>query len=302
MPDPRLITFSDHIDWAQAELEQSDAFFGHGCDNARDEAIWAALHVIGEMDCDLEDVVDEPLTREQSLKFQELIERRIETRKPLAYLINEAWFAAMPFYIDERAIIPRSHIGDLVRDGFGPWVRFENLERVLDLCTGSGCIAVALAFRFPDVMFDAADIDRQALEVAKINIARFGVDSQVTTIESNLFDALAGRRYDLIVCNPPYVSATEIDSLPAEYQHEPRLALEADDDGLGIVRSILCNAASHLTERGHLMMELGDSAQLLEARFPRVPFLWLTSRSGESVVLLISAKELKVHAAEFGCN
>ena len=292
-------TVSDHVEWAFARLEKSDAFFGHGCDNAQDEAIWATLHVAGLMDRDYDDVSDLELTSEQSSDLRKLIHNRIDSRKPLAYLIREAWFAGLSFHIDERAIVPRSHFGDLIQDGFVSWIRLESARRILDLCAGSGCIAVAMALRCPDATVDATDIDADALDVARINVDRYAVDDRVRLIQSDLFESVESEKYDLIVCNPPYVSSFDTDSLPAEYHKEPRHALEADDDGLEIVKKILSEAAGHLTENGHLLIELGESAGLLESRNPTVPFFWLTSRSGESVVLLLSAEQLKEHGECF---
>ena len=294
-------TVSEHVDWALARLEQSDSFFGHGCDNARDEAIWATLHVAELIDHEFKDVCDQKLSGEQSSRIQALIHERIKSRKPLAYLIREAWFAGFAFYIDERAIVPRSHFGDLIQDGFVPWVRPESARNILDLCTGSGCIAVAMALHYPDALIDAVDIDRDALEVAQVNVTRFAVGERVRLIESDLFEKIEENRYDLIVCNPPYVSSSDTDGLPAEYQHEPRLALEAKDEGLEIVKKILRDGIQHLSDNGHLLIELGESAKILESQFADVPFFWLTSRSGESVVLLISAQQLKTYESSFSC-
>ena len=293
-------TVSEHVEWALARLENVDVFFGHGCDNARDEAIWATLHVTGLIDQDYEDVRDQELSEEQSLQLQDLIHDRITSRKPLAYLIREAWFAGFAFYIDERAIVPRSHFGDLIQDGFVPWVRIDSTSRVLDLCTGSGCIAIAIALHYPSVKVDATDVDLAALDVARINVERFDVGDRVRLIESDLFDEVEGSQYDLIVCNPPYVSGSDINDLPTEYQHEPRQALEAEERGLGIVKKILHQATQNLSDNGYLLIELGDSAKLLESQYPTVPFFWLTSRSGESVVMLLSAEQLKTHAFYFG--
>ena len=293
-------TVSEHAEWAFTRLENADVFFGHGCDNARDEAIWATLHVTSLIDQDYEDIRDQELSEEQSLQLQDLIHNRITSRKPLAYLIQEAWFAGLAFYIDERAIVPRSHFGDLIQDGFVPWINIESTSSVLDLCTGSGCIAIAIALHYPTVTVDATDIDPGALDVARINVERFDVGKRVKLIESDLFDEVEGKQYDLIVCNPPYVSGSDINDLPTEYQHEPRLALESEEGGLGIVKKILRQATQNLSDDGYLLIELGDSARLLESQFPTVPFFWLTSRSGESVVMLLSAEQLKTHALCFG--
>ena len=287
-----LTTVSQHVAWAEKLLYSADVFFGHGCENAADEAIWAALHIAGLMDQDYDSVRHKTISEKQSHEFCETIRTRVSTRKPLAYLLNEAWFAQLPFYVDERVIVPRSHIGDFIPDGFSPWVVPERVGAILDLCTGSGCIAVALALQFPDVRVDAADIDPHALDVAKINVERYQCSERVRLVESNLFDQLKGRRYDLIVTNPPYVSSSEMALLPDEYHHEPPIALCSVDNGLSLVKQILCECAQHLTPGGHLVMELGNSAEALENAFPNIAFMWLTSNSGESVVLIISAEQL----------
>lgn len=289
----KLITVADHVQWAQTLFDKSELHFGHGCTNSYDEAVWATLHVIGLIKEDYQAIRLHRLSDADSRRLQQLVQDRISLQKPLAYLISEAWFAGYSFYIDERAIVPRSHIGDFIRDGLHSWIEVDGDFKVLDMCTGSGCIAVALALNYPTAKVDAVDIDEQALQVARINIDRHHCQKQVTAIQSDLFQNLADRTYDLILCNPPYVSASEIEQLPGEYHYEPRLALEADDNGLGIVKQILSNSVHHLSPDGFLMMELGNSTTELEAAYPNYPFLWLTSEGGESVVLLITAEELK---------
>ena len=292
-------TVADHARHAEARLLESDLHFAHGCDNPRDEAIWATMHVAGLMHHEFEEICDQRLSANQSDDLHKLIEARIESRKPLAYLIREAWFAGRPFYVDERAIVPRSHFGDLVQDGFGPCIDPRSVKRILDLCTGSGCIAVAMALEFPHATVDAADIDAEALQVAQINIERFKCSGRVRAIESSLFDRLEGECYDLIVSNPPYIDALTVDSLPTEYLHEPRRAFAAHERGIGFARQILSQASGYLSDHGFLLMELGDSAKTLESAFPDIPFMWLTTRSGESVVLMISAQELKIYRNRF---
>ncbi len=278
----------------------ADVFCGHGCDNADDEAIWAALHVSGLMSCEYESVRLKTVPRAVARNFRDLIDRRIQTRKPLAYLINEAWFAQLPFYVDERAIVPRSHIGDLIEDGFAPWVTAKKVRRILDLCTGSGCIAVAMALRYPHAQVDASDIDSNALDVAKINIDRHQCDDSIRIVKSDLFENLAGERYDLIVCNPPYVNDDDLPHLPREYHHEPQIALTGGEDALGVVNRILAQCAEYLSPHGHLVMELGNSADVLEKAYPDVSFLWLTSLSGQSVVTLLSAEQIEQCGGNFG--
>ncbi len=285
-------TVSDLVEQTIARFEEVNLYFGHGCDNARDEAIWAIMHSANLMHREYEEIYDCALPDEQVVKAHALIEQRIETRKPLAYLIGEAWFAGLEFSIDERAIVPRSHFGDLVQDGFGPWVRPEHMQRALDLCTGNGCIAIALALKYPHLSIDATDIDDKALELAKTNVNRYNCNKRVQLIQGDLFSNLDGQQYDLILCNPPYVEESALNDFPNEFQHEPRHAFAAGEDGLKIAKLVLRHAAEYLTENGFLLMELGSAASVLEANYPQVPFFWLTTRSGESVVVSISKQEL----------
>ena len=206
-----MITIDDCVSWADARLDQADVFFGHGCYNSRDEAIWATLHVAGLMDQEYDEIASTLISEQDYSKVRDLIERRIQTRQPLAYLIREAWFAGYGFYIDERAIVPRSHLGDLIQDGLEPWIDSTTLERALDLCCGSGCIAVALALTCPNLIVDASDLDASALEVARINIDRFQVENRVQVVQSDLFQNLPICKYDLIASNPPYIPSEELD-------------------------------------------------------------------------------------------
>ncbi|MXW47194.1 MAG: 50S ribosomal protein L3 N(5)-glutamine methyltransferase [Gammaproteobacteria bacterium] len=289
----QLITIDDCVSWADARLDQADVFFGHGCYNSRDEAIWATLHVAGLMDQEYDEIASTLISEQDYSKVRDLIERRIQTRQPLAYLIREAWFAGYRFYIDERAIVPRSHLGDLIQDGLEPWIDSTTLERALDLCCGSGCIAVALALTCPNLIVDASDLDASALEVSRINIDRFQVENRVQVAQSDLFQNLPIYKYDLIASNPPYIPSEELDKLPEEYLHEPTHAFAGGEDGLKFVRQILIRAADYLSDKGHLLIELGNNADALESAYPDFPFLWLTSRSEESVVVLLSKEELQ---------
>ncbi len=295
MQVPELSTIADYIDWAETQFRSADLIFGHGCTCARDEAIWATLHAVELMDRELEEVAEYPVSASQGIYIRALVETRIQTRQPLAYLLNEAWFAGQAFYIDERAIIPRSHIGDLIQDGLGPWVQHDEVKRILDLCTGSGCIAIALALMFPAAEVIATDIDSDCLQVAEINIQRSQLSGQIRVVQSDLFQSLAGERFDLIVSNPPYVDSSIIDDLPIEYQYEPRIAFEAQDNGLEFVKKIISESRDYLTHCGTLILEAGDSAHTLDAAYPNIPFLWLTSRSGESVTLVMTASELDLY-------
>ena len=288
-----MSTIDDCVSWAAEQLDQADVFFGHGCSNARDEAIWATLHVTGLMEQEYHEIAPTLISEQDYSKVRDLIEKRIQTREPLAYLIGEAWFAGYSFYIDERAIVPRSHLGDLIQDGLEPWVDSSSMQRALDLCCGSGCIAVALALACPNLKVDASDLDAKALEVARINIDRFQVEDRVQVMQSDLFQDLPICKYDLIASNPPYVPSEELDELPEEYQHEPNLAFAGGEDGLKFVRQILIQSADYLSDQGYLLIELGNNADALESAYPDFPFLWLTSRSEESVVVLLSKEELQ---------
>lgn len=281
------------MSWAAAQLDQAGVFFGHGCNNARDEAIWATLHMTGLMDQEHHEIASTLISEQDYSNIRDLIEKRIQTRQPLAYLIREAWFAGHRFYIDERAIVPRSHLGDLIQDGLEPWVDTTTLERALDLCCGSGCIAVALALACPNLIVDASDLDASALEVARINIDRFQVEDRVHVMQSDLFQNLPICQYDLIASNPPYIPTEELNELPEEYLHEPDLAFAGGEDGLKFVLQILIRAADYLSDQGYLLIELGNNAVALESAYPDFPFLWLTSRSEDSVVALLSKEELQ---------
>jgi ribosomal protein L3 glutamine methyltransferase len=248
-----------------------------------------ALH----LDPDLpEDYLDSVLTvaeREQVIK---LIEARIETRKPAAYLTHEAWFAGLSFYVDERVLVPRSPIAELIADRFVPWVVPQQVGAVLDLCTGSGCIGIACAYAFPEARVDAVDISTDALAVAQRNVEHHGLEQRVRLLQSDLFEGLEGERYDVIVSNPPYVSDEEIQALPQEFRHEPALGLAAGADGMDVVARILRGAADHLSVSGILIVEVGYSQPALVARYPEVPFLWLEFEHGGEGVFLLERHQL----------
>lgn len=273
-------------------LERARLHFGHGTDNARDEAAWLVLHAAGLP------VHSAPLNTGRKLsvaaltRIEELTRERIRTRKPLAYLIHEAWFAGLPFYVDERALIPRSLIGEWIPSRFRPWLDPARVRRILEIGTGSGCIAVALAHAFPRAKVIATDVSENALAVARINVERHRLGESVELRHGSLYGPVAGKRFDLIVSNPPYVSAARMRKLPEEYRHEPVNALLALNKGLELIEPMLLNAAEHLTPHGILVIETGAARKPLERRYPGLPLHWLASASGEECVLLVARAEL----------
>jgi ribosomal protein L3 glutamine methyltransferase len=289
----QMVTVRDFIRFAVTHFNQANLVYGHGTDNGWDEAVnlvLSALHLPPDID---NNVLDARLTLSEKSMLADKIKRRVEERIPVPYLVNESWFAGLNFYVDERVIIPRSPIAELLEDELSPWVEVGNVENILDLCTGSGCIAVSAAITFPDAMVDAVDVSQDALEVAKINVKRFGLEETVNLIHSDVFDALQGKRYDIIISNPPYVGKVEYEALPVEYSHEPQQALLCGADGLAVVRRILAQAEQHLTPTGILIVEVGYSQELLEAEYPDVPFTWLQFERGGEGVFLLTAEELR---------
>ncbi len=289
-------TLRDMILWAQQFLDESGVYFGHGTDNALDEAAWLVSHAVGLAPTFSDAELERHITSEQQTKVKALLQRRVDERIPAAYLLHEAWFAGHRFYVDERVLVPRSPLAELILDGFEPWVDSTQLKRVLDLCTGSGCIAIATALALPQVEVDATDVSPEALEVARRNVTDYGLTQRVEVIESNLFDALRDRRYDLILSNPPYVDAQDMAALPEEYRREPGLGLAAGPEGLDLVIPMLQQAPEYLTPNGVMIVEVGNSAEALQARFATVPFTWLEfSYGGEGVFLLEAPQLVEYH-------
>ncbi|MFC3283005.1 50S ribosomal protein L3 N(5)-glutamine methyltransferase [Litchfieldella rifensis] len=294
-----LISLRDCLRWATSEFHAHGLHYGHGTDSPWDEAValtLGALHLPWDIDPAVLEARLLPMERERIVA---LVRARIETRQPLPYLLGEAFFAGFPFNVDERVLIPRSPIAELIEHGFAAWFADEPPARVLDMCCGSGCIGIATALHLPTAEVDLADISTAALDVAKANISRHDVGARVRAVHSDVFNGVAGQRYDLIVSNPPYVDARDLATMPVEFQHEPSLALGAGEDGLDVVRRILREARGHLSDHGVLIVEVGNSDRHLEAAFPEVPFLWLEFERGGHGVFALTAQELDAHAASF---
>lgn len=286
----QLSTIRDYARWAMGRMSQAQVFFGHGTDNAWDEAItliFHLLHLPAEAD---QRVLDAVLTKAERQLIIRVVETRVHERIPLPYLTNQAWFASMPFTVDERVLIPRSPIAELIESGFAPWATAP-IHKVLDLCTGSGCIGIACVAYLAQASADLADISVDALEVARQNVARHQLAADTRLIQSDLFADIS-QQYDLIVTNPPYVDSVDLASMPAEFHHEPRMALEAGDDGLDCARAILADAANYLTETGILVMEVGNSWVALEQAYPNVPFTWVEFERGGHGVCVFTRTEL----------
>lgn len=288
-----LLTVRDWLRYAVTRFNAAGLAFGHGTTNAHDEAAYLILHSLHLPIDRLEPYLDARLTPSEMQHLARVLDIRIQKRLPAPYITNEAWLKGFRFYVDERVIIPRSYLAALILDAFQPWLpEPARVSRVLDLCTGSGCLAILLAHAFPEAAIDAVDISADALTVARRNVADYGLDERIRLIESDLFAAIDGERYDLIVANPPYVTAAAMQSLPPEYQHEPRLALAAGDDGLDVVRRILAEATQYLNPDGLLAVEIGHNRSTLEAAYPALPFIWPEVEGDEDTVFLLSREAL----------
>ena len=288
-----LETVRDWLRYAVSEFNGAGLFFGHGTASAYDEAAYLILHTLRLPLDKLEPFLDAKVTHSERESLQDVLSRRVNQRMPAPYLTHEAWLGDQRFYVDERVLIPRSYIAELLREDLTPWVADPSqIQTALDLCTGSGCLAILLAYHFPNADVDAADISSDALAVALRNVTDHGLQGRVNLIRSDLFSNLTDKRYDLIVSNPPYVTSMAMEELPAEYRHEPTLALAGGDDGLDAVRIILASAAEFLTPEGLLVVEVGENRAAAEAQFPNLPFTWLATASSEDSVFLLSRAEL----------
>ena len=283
---------SDLVRSTADKFDAAGLYFGHGTLDAIDEAAWLVSTVLNVEPEKLDEYSGQELSVEQLKTFENIAAQRIETRKPLAYLINEAWFCGMKFYVDDRVIVPRSLLGEFIQEEFQPWLGDRKPRRILDLCTGSGCIAIALARQFPGSKVDAVDLSSEALEVARINVERHQLQQRVNTIQSDLFDSLGNEQYDLIVSNPPYVHPDTMQELPPEYLHEPEMALVAEDGGLALIDRILQQAPDYLTENGLLIVEVGESQPAVMQKYSDLPLIWLSHSSGEDSVFLLDKTDL----------
>ncbi len=288
-----LYTVRDYLRFAVSRFNHTELFLGHGSSDAYDEAAYLILHTLHLPLDRLEPFLDARLTDSERAEVLNIIQRRVEQRVPAAYLTHEAFLGDFSFYVDERVIVPRSFIAELLREQFSPWIADpEEIASVLDLCTGSGCLAILAAHAFPNANVDAVDLSPDALAVAERNIADYELQDRVNPIESDLFTKLGGGQYDLIISNPPYVDAESVAALPQEYLHEPELALGSGHDGLDATRIILEQAAGHLTDNGILVVEIGHNRDALEAAYPNLPFTWLEVSAGDEFVFMLHRNDL----------
>ena len=284
----------DLLRYAVSRFNAAKLFFGHGSAEALDEAAYLILHTLHLPLDKLEPFLDARLLPDEIQHVLSVIERRCTERVPAAYITNEAWLGSYNFYVDERVLVPRSFIAELIPNLFSPWVgEADDVANVLELCTGSGCLAIMLADAFPNAQVDAVDISADALDVARRNVATYKLEDRLTLIESDLYAKLPAKKYDLIVTNPPYVNSTSMGELPKEYRHEPQIALDGGSDGMDLVRRIIAGAAERLTPEGVLVIEIGNERNFAEAAFGELGLTWLTTSAGDDMVFLLTADQLQ---------
>jgi ribosomal protein L3 glutamine methyltransferase len=292
-----LHSVRDWIRYSVSQFEQSGVFFGHGTSNAYDESVWlvlSGLHLPLDM---LDQFVDARVLPEEGKHLQHLIQRRVTERVPTAYLLREAWLRGFKFYVDERVIVPRSFIAELLENSLAPYIEYpELIQSAADICTGSGCLGILLAHAFPDAQIDVVDISADAIAVANINIRQYQLEHQVQSIQSDMLNALQGKRYDLIISNPPYVDAQAMAQLPEEYRNEPQLALGSGADGLDHTHTLLRQAADFLNDDGLLVVEIGHNREALINAYPTTPFTWLEVDAGDQFVFLLHKADLPVQS------
>lgn len=290
-----LTTLRDLLRWTTSKFSEAQLFYGHGNEDAFNEAMQLILHSLHLPVTEFPELfIDCKVTKQEKQHILTLVQKRIEQRVPVPYLTNEAWFAELPFFVDERVLIPRSPFAELIAEDFSPWLTEpENVKSILDLCTGSACIAIACAYAFPDAYVDAIDISKEAIDVANINIEKHQLTDQVTAIQSDLWQHCPDKKYDLIVSNPPYVGHDEMQTLPDEYRHEPELALEASDNGLAIVENILLHAADYLSDTGIIIVEVGNSDEAVAEKWPEIPFTWLEFENGGHGLFMLDAEQCR---------
>ena len=290
---PELSTITDFIRWGASRFVEADLSYTHGLASPLDEAAYLVLRALN-LPVDTPDVYwSSALTSNEKAKVVEILKQRITDKIPAAYIFKEGWFAGLQFYVDERVLVPRSPIAELVENQFAPWVDADDVLNVLDLCTGCGCIGIACAYAFPHAEVDLSDVSPEALEVANINIEKHDAQQRVMAIESNIFSNLKDKQYDIIVSNPPYVDAEDMTDLPKEFHHEPALGLSSGADGLDLTRVILQQAAQHLTENGILVVEVGNSQYALMELFPEMPFQWVEFERGGDGVFVLTKQQLE---------
>lgn len=299
MPHPtsaslaELQTLRDLLRYAMSRFHAAELSFGHGSDNAWDEAVYLLLHTLGLPPDTLEPFLDARVLPEERERFLQILRKRCDERMPAAYLTGEAWLQGRRFQVDERVIVPRSPISELLEESLQPWVEGP-VERALDLCTGSGCLAILAAYAFPEADVDAVDLSSDALEVARGNVVLHGMESRVRLLRSDLFDQVpAQQQYDLIICNPPYVNQGAMDVLPQEYRHEPMMALAGGDDGMDLVRRILRDAPARMAPGARLVLEIGHEYEHFIAAFPRLEPIWLSTEAADHQILLLSKEQIE---------